>query len=161
MSKPESYQYDSYFCVRSSSWGWATWKDRWDMIDWELMDWNSVERNKSMFNKWGGSDCFGMLDDWKKGKNKSWAIRFCYAQFINNKVSLFPLVSKVSNNGFNGDGTNCKKYNRFVHDFDNGVEKDFKFPAEISVNKSIRKDALSYHSIPIRIWSRLMYMLYR
>ena len=114
-----------------------------------------------MFNKWGGSDCFGMLDDWKKGKNKSWAIRFCYAQFINNKVSLFPLVSKVSNNGFNGDGTNCKKYNRFVHDFDNGVEKDFKFPAEISVNKSIRKDALSYHSIPIRIWSRLMYMLYR
>ena len=27
---------DFYFGYRASSWGWATWKDRWEKVDWEL-----------------------------------------------------------------------------------------------------------------------------
>lgn len=33
---PKDYSYDTYFCTRSSSWGWATWADRWNSVDWEL-----------------------------------------------------------------------------------------------------------------------------
>ena len=29
---PKDYPYDAYFCTRSSSWGWATWKDRWETV---------------------------------------------------------------------------------------------------------------------------------
>ena len=29
---------DVYFSYRSSSWAWATWKDRWNSIDWEVKD---------------------------------------------------------------------------------------------------------------------------
>lgn len=68
---PKNYPYDAYFLTRSSSWGWATWKDRWEDIDWKLDDWVSVERNKKSFVKSQGSDVFGMLSDWKKGKNNS------------------------------------------------------------------------------------------
>ena len=34
--RPDGYCADSYFCSRSSSWGWATWADRWNSVDWKL-----------------------------------------------------------------------------------------------------------------------------
>ena len=157
---PKGYIDDAYFCTRSSSWGWATWADRWNSVDWELKDWARYETMRSSFNKWGGSDCFGMLLGWKEGRNKSWAIRFCFAQFLQDKLSLFPIVSKINNNGFDGDGTNCKKYSRFKFDFDETAIKRFIFPAAVSMNPDLHKSALSYHSILKRIWSRIMYYVY-
>lgn len=158
---PSKYEYDSYFCTRSSSWGWATWADRWNSVDWELKEWDHYSKMAKAFNKWGGSDCFKMLDDWKHRRNRSWAIRFCFAQFLQNKVSLFPIVSKVQNEGFDGLGTNCKKWSRFKYEFDHRGEKSFNFPTKIEINKHLYKNAMSYHSIGIRIWSKIMYLIYR
>ena len=158
---PHGYEYDSYFCTRSSSWGWATWADRWNSVDWELKEWNRYSEMAKPFNKWGGSDCFKMLDDWKNGRNHSWAIRFCFAQFLQDKVSLFPIVSKVQNDGFDGQGTNCKKWSRFKYEFDYKGEKSFNFPTKTDVDKHLYKEAMSYHSIGIRIWSKIMYFIYR
>ncbi len=157
---PKDYPYDAYFCVRSSSWGWATWKDRWDSVDWELSDWHTVEKNARRFNKWGGSDCWTMLRDWHDGKNMSWAIRFCYSQFVLNKLSLFPTISHVDNEGFDGEGTNCKKWSRFKFILDRSDKKDFAMPKEIAQIESITKSALSYHTIAIRLYSKLMYWWY-
>lgn len=158
---PSKYEYDSYFCTRSSSWGWGTWADRWNSVDWELKEWDHYSKMAKAFNKWGGSDCFKMLDDWKHRRNRSWAIRFCFAQFLQNKVSLFPIVSKVQNEGFDGLGTNCKKWSRFKYEFDHRGEKSFNFPTKIEINKHLYKNAMSYHSIGIRIWSKIMYLIYR
>lgn len=158
---PYGYEYDSYFCTRSSSWGWATWADRWNSVDWELKEWDRYSEMAKPFNQWGGSDCFKMLDDWKNGRNHSWAIRFCFAQFLQDKVSLFPTVSKVQNDGFDGQGTNCKKWSRFKYEFDYWGEKSFKFPAKTDVDKHLYKEAMGYHSIGIRIWSKIMYLIYR
>lgn len=156
---PKGYLFDAYFCVRSSSWGWATWKDRWDSVDWKLEDWNTVKENARLFNKWGGSDCWKMLRDWHDGKNMSWAIRFCYAQFLQNKLALFPTISHVDNEGFDGEGTNCKKWSRFKFTLDHSGHKRFSMPDEVTLVESITKSALSYHSLPIRIYSKLMYWL--
>ncbi|MEJ8764149.1 glycosyl transferase [Phocaeicola sp. HCN-40430] len=157
---PKNYPYDSYFCTRSSSWGWATWADRWNSVDWELTNWNSYSKTKKNFNKWGGSDCFRMLRSVKEGKGNSWAIRFCFAQFLQDKLSLFPIISKVKNEGFDGEGTNCKKWSRFKHIFDISNIKKFNFPTSIELNKQLYKSAMSYHSIPIRIYSRIMYLIH-
>ena len=157
---PPRYDYDGYICSRSSSWGWATWKDRWQLCDWKLEDWDSVIKKGKEFNRWGGSDCFGMLKGWHEGENQSWAIRFCYNQFVQNAVSLFPTVSKIDNEGFDGSGTNCKKFNRYKFEFDCGDNKDFRLPAEVIINKKLYKEALKYYSIPIRIYSRLMNIYY-
>jgi hypothetical protein len=158
---PKNYNDDAYFCVRSSSWGWATWADRWNSVDWELNDWAKYVGMKDAFNKWGGSDCFGMLQGWRNGLNKSWAIRFCFAQFLQQKLSLFPVISKISNEGFDGEGTNCKKYNRFKCVFDKTSNKTFIFPVGVVLNSQLYKSALSYHSIPKRIWSKIMYLICR
>ena len=157
---PADYKYDAYFCTRSSSWGWGTWADRWNSVDWKLENWDDLKQHKSAFNRWGGSDCFGMLQGWKEGKNKSWAIRFCFAQYLQNKLSLFPLISKVQNDGFDGNGTNCKKWSRFQYEFDSKHSMIFNFPQKVFVNKQLLESALSYHTILIRIWSKLMYYIY-
>ena len=157
---PKGYQYDAYFCPRSSSWGWATWKNRWESVDWELKVWNSVEMNARAFNRWGGSDCFAMLKGWHEDRNQSWAIRFCYSQFIQDKQSLFPIVSKIDNKGFDGNGTNCKLYNRFKFDFDESNLKEYYFPELVEVNQDLRRDALKYHSLWKRAFSKIMYIIY-
>lgn len=157
---PKGYEYDTYFCTRSSSWGWGTWADRWNSVDWELKDWNKYSKMKRAFNKWGGSDCWKMLNDWRHRKNKSWAIRFCFAQFLQDKLSLFPILSKVRNEGFDGEGTNCKKWSRFKYEFDRTSNKQIKFPANTILDKELYKSAMAYHGILIRIYSRIMYLIY-
>lgn len=157
---PKNYPYDAYFCTRSSSWGWATWKDRWETVDWELRDWNRYSRMARAFNKWGGSDCFRMLRSVKEGWGNSWAIRFGFAEFLQDKLSLFPIVSKVRNDGFDGTGTNCKKWSRFKYIFDKSNNKTFNLPPDIYLNKILYKSAMSYHTIWIRIYSRIMYLIH-
>jgi hypothetical protein len=161
VKRPKGYNFDSYFCTRSSSWGWATWSDRWSSIDWNLKNWDKYIKEAKAFNKWGGSDCWQMLVDWHDGRNKSWAIRFCFAQFLQDKVSVFPLTSKVRNEGFDGGGTNCKKWSRFKYDFDGSDNKLFSFPTDTTINKTLYKSAKKYHSIRMRILSRIMYLIYR
>lgn len=161
VQRPEGYDYDAYACVRSSSWGWGTWSDRWESVDWTLEDWTACEAQAKAFNRWGGSDCFGMLQKLHEGKNQSWAIRFCYSQFVQNKVAIFPMVSKVANEGFDGQGTNCKGWNRFKYDFDNSENKVFQWPEEVTIDERLRKSALAYHSIKERLYSRIMNLFYR
>lgn len=157
---PADYPYDAYFFTRSSSWGWGTWKDRWTTVDWELNDWTAVVANRKTFKKSQGSDVFKMLSDCKQGKNHSWAIRFCYAQFVQGRLSVVPNRSLVDNEGFGGDGTNCKRYSRFKFELNEATERlSFRWPNEVQLNASLYKQALWYHSIPLRIWSRIMYQL--
>lgn len=156
---PFDYHYDAYFCTRSSSWGWATWADRWNSVDWELKDWDRYQQHRKEFNRWGGSDCWKMLNDWHDGRNKSWAIRFCFSQFLQNKFSLFPVISKVRNDGFDGLGTNCKKWSRFKYEYDLTDSKSFRFPGKIEMNQCLYRSAMKYHSLWLRIYSRIMYII--
>jgi hypothetical protein len=156
---PNNYVYDAYFCTRSSSWGWATWYDRWITVDWMLQDWERYKKMKKAFNRWGGSDCFRMLRSVKEDWGDSWAIRFGFSEFLQNKLSLFPVVSKVKNEGFDGNGVNCKKWSRFKHEFDKTDRKEFQFPEEIILKKKMYRSAMSYHTVAIRIWSKFMYFI--
>lgn len=157
---PEGYGFDAYFGPRSSSWGWGTWRDRWQSVDWNPTP-ASLQKNARAFNRWGGSDCAKMLRDWMEGRNQSWAIRFCYSQFIQRKASLFPVRSLVDPSaGFEGDGTNCHKYSRFKFDMAAAEKESFRFPSAVETVPSLRRSALRYHSPVRRAWSRLMYLIY-
>ena len=157
---PVVFPYDAYFAPRSSSWGWATWRDRWQSVDWNPTP-ASLQKNALAFNRWGGSDCAKMLRDWMEGRNRSWAIRFCYSQFLQGKVSLFPTESLVDPSaGFDGDGTHCRSYNRFRFRMAPPALRTFRLPGEVEVIPSVRRDALHYHSLPLRAWTRFMNLFY-
>ena len=126
INRPCGYDSDVYLCNRSSSWGWATWADRWQSVDWSVSDWEELKNSTKLqrsFNR-GGSDMYAMLRDYMDGRNKSWAIRFCYSQFRQGKYSIHPFRSLVANEGFGTDATNCRqKYSRFKIDLCDSPEK--------------------------------------
>jgi hypothetical protein len=103
----KDYDKDVYLSVRASSWGWATWKDRWNKIDWDIADWEEFKQDKKAIQKFnlGGNDMYTMLKMQMLGKIDSWAIRWCYNQFRYNTYTIYPTKSKLVNNGFDEKGT--------------------------------------------------------
>ena len=157
---PAGYAFDGYFCPRSASWGWATWRDRWQSVDWTPTP-SALRQRAAAFNRWGGSDCTRMLRRYLEGKNSSWAIRFCYSQFLQGKTSLFPCRSLVDPSaGFDGKGTHCNTYNRFRYRLADAGKRTFALPDEVVEYPSIRRSALRYHSLPIRAKSFLFNLYY-
>ncbi|MCG8571197.1 MAG: glycosyltransferase [Spirochaetes bacterium] len=129
------YEYDTFIYPRNSTWGWATWKDRWEKADWNVRSFNSFIKDKKEINKFnrGGEDLTPMLKNQMNGKIDSWGIRWCYTQFKNNAYGVFPVKSLVQNIGFDDSGIHCEKstWNDVLL---NTEQIDFKFLAEISEN---------------------------
>ncbi|MDX4037402.1 glycosyltransferase family protein [Aliarcobacter skirrowii] len=98
----ENYDKDLYLSPRGSSWGWATWKDRWGSVDWDVKDFEKLKRDKQMRKEFelGGDDMYKMLELQMLGKIDSWAIRWCFFQFLQNKHTVYPKFSKIINDGF-------------------------------------------------------------
>ncbi|UAB84822.1 glycosyltransferase [Zunongwangia sp. SCSIO 43204] len=163
IKKPKNYiDSDFYLYGRSSSWGWGTWKNRWESIDWDVKDWQNLKSNKTKIKafNYNGSDMFAMLKSVKEGKGNSWAIRFCYTQFKQRKYSLMPFKSFVENIGFGNEGTNTKyKFSRFKTEMNPGKARKFNFDKNIKVNKNIERECYKYHSLIIRVYSRIRYVL--
>lgn len=162
VSRPDDYDADVYLTVRSSSWGWGTWKDRWDSVDWKLNDWQEFKRDRKAireFNR-GGSDMFRMLKSVAEHGASSWAIRFCYAQFVQNRYSVVPFESLVQNIGFGSEGTNTRfSYSRFKINLSDGTKRIFNWGNPLVFHPGIHKSVYRFHSLPIRLYSRVRYIL--
>ncbi|MGS0525316.1 hypothetical protein ACU8V7_09105 [Zobellia nedashkovskayae] len=150
-----------FFWGRAHSWGWATWLDRWDSIDWEIQDWEQFKKDKkaiSSFNKYG-TDLFNMLRKSMEGKVSSWFIRFTYNQYKQNKLTVYPLLSKVINRGFIEESTHCNTYNRNTVCFDKTKEISFKFSDKLEILKPFRKQLFHYKSYSYRITGKILTIL--
>lgn len=157
---PDSYTSTVYLGDRASSWGWGTWRDRWEKVDWKVCDWTEFSNDKKAIARFNqcGSDMFGMLRDYMQGRNRSWAIRFCYHQFRHGLYSAHPIRSLVDNEGFGESATNCRqKYNRFKIDLAESI--NLKVNGTLEPDRTILRQLHRYHSIPIRIYSRIRKML--
>ncbi len=140
MKIPKNYPYDIYFNPRAASWGWATWKDRWEKADWKVRDFNEFLKNKDLQKKFnqGGEDMSKMLIRQMNGEIDSWAIRWCHTHFKNNAYCVYPVVSYVDNIGYDGSGVHCgkTKRNKFKNDYLNR-KKELILPKEIRVSKEM------------------------
>ena len=111
MAIPQNYPYDVYVSIRFSSWGWATWKNKWNSIDWSLdyfEDFIKHQEQIEAFNR-GGDDLTEMLTLQRDGKIDSWAIRYAFQHFYHHAVTILPCVSYVDNIGIDGSGIHCGK----------------------------------------------------
>jgi hypothetical protein len=75
----------------------------------------------------------GMLFNYLKGKNNSWAIRWYASCFLNNLYTLYPGKSLVSNIGFDNSGTHSGESNAFNQE----INSDKIFIDEIPVENSV------------------------
>ena len=165
ITPPKGYSHDIYLSTRSSSWGWATWSDRWNKIDWDVKDFSLLQQSSSLrkeFNS-SGSDMYAMLKNYMEGKNNSWAIRFCFHQFRNHLYSVHPFKSLVINNGYGAEASNCRQtYSRFKIEQlpADSAEILFTDPQELLPDRRIDRQLRRYHSIPIRIYSKIRALLH-
>ncbi|MBD1431747.1 glycosyltransferase [Sphingobacterium sp. DN00404] len=162
LNLPEGYGYDVYLRGRPYSWGWGTWSDRWDSVDWTIVDWESFKTDRNQIKAFNrlGSDLFKTLEDCMEGKNNSWAVRFAYSQFKQNKITVSPRYSKIVNCGFGKDATHCAAtYNRHKVLFDNTGKKTFKFTDELELTPDISKQLAAYNSISSRLKSKVLNFL--
>jgi len=89
----------SYF----SSWGWATWKERWAEVDWQA-------NSKMTYATWAKLDLYGVRLNRKMlrlaigGEIDSWAI-FVFLHCVKNgMLNISPGKSLVHNSGLDGTG---------------------------------------------------------
>lgn len=133
---------DMYLSYRPSSWGWATWKDQWEDIDWDVTDFDDFINNRTKVNKFnrGGRDLARMLKHSIEGKNHSWAIRWFYAMYKQDKFAIYPKISKVQNIGFGGDATHCSGVDIYQTVLDGSTGCDFIYSDESVPDETISKE---------------------
>ncbi len=105
----KDYPFDVYFSPVFSSWGWATWRDRWEDMDWSVADYNEYKSQRVLVNAFYRTrrDLPKMLDDQMSGKLNSWAVRAAYHCFKHGYYVLWPIHSYVTNIGMDGTGVHC------------------------------------------------------
>lgn len=115
MDSLSNYNKDVFLSYRGSSWGWATWKNRWETVDWEVSDYKSFRINPVLRKRFarGGNDMPAMLDRQMNHFIDSWAIRWCYSQWKQDKYTVFPKESRIFNIGLDGTGTHGGKTTQF------------------------------------------------
>lgn len=105
------YKKDIFLSLRASSWGWGTWRNRWNRVDWEVKYYDKFRRDivGQMLFSIGGSDLCGMLKHQMEDKNfNSWAIRFCYQMFRERKYTIFPVETRVIHCGIDKRSVHVK-----------------------------------------------------
>jgi hypothetical protein len=138
---PKSYQHKIYISPRPSSWGWATWKDRWENAIWnpELsIDINNRKYIRKILDK-AGKDLTPMLLNAVKNKIDSWAVKWAYTHLQNNAYCLYPTKSFVRNIGVDSTGTHFKTE---VKKFDVEIFEDYsvnRFENKLLFSTEIQK----------------------
>ena len=94
----EKYPYDVYLIPRVESLGWGTWKDRWEKTDWDVSTYRRFANSpwKHIVFNIGGNDLTNMLKmQMKNSQFDSWAIRWCYQEYLEKKYTIYPRESRV------------------------------------------------------------------
>ncbi|MGB7600548.1 MAG: hypothetical protein WBM24_09600 [Candidatus Sulfotelmatobacter sp.] len=108
---PPNYPYDAFASVRSCSWGWATWKDRWEKAKWSVSvfdDLISTPEGRRRVDQ-AGPDLAQMLGLQAAGKIQGWDVIWGFEHLRHRAVAIRPAISKVYNIGFDGSGIHCRR----------------------------------------------------
>jgi hypothetical protein len=147
---PKQYKSEIYLSYRGCSWGYATWKDRWEQVDWKVSDYDEFKKNKvrkKQLNR-GGRDMASMLDCQMEGKIDSWAIRWCYTQSKLDMLTVYPVVSRIKNIGLDGTGTHSGISSHYNSILNEKFKKcNFNDPG---LNKQIVKNFQNYYITPFK-----------
>lgn len=120
-----------------SSWGWATWKNKWDYFDQNISteDINAINNNQVLKRRFNleNYDYAHML----KYSTNSWAIKWYYSVFIKHGLNVFPTMTMVKNIGFDGSGTNCP--------IDEQTNKNFSFNNYVNIEADVKLNLNNYN----------------
>lgn len=126
---------ESFFYRAATSWGWATWQSAWQHFE-PNIDKLIAQFDRQKINEFaieGTMNFWKQMQDFKKGKNNSWAIRWYASVFLKGGLTLNPSQSLVNNIGHDGTGVHSG-----INDIYNVIinpKPITKFPTEVTENK--------------------------
>ncbi|TAE73162.1 MAG: glycosyltransferase [Bacteroidetes bacterium] len=140
---PIDYIENVFITQRTSSWGWATWENRWKKADWQMTDYPYFIKNNTQKKQLSsiGEDLVLMLKKQHQGFVDSWAIRWIYTHFKQNAFCLYPIDSKIKNIGTDNTGAHTPNTQKFEVDL---VEKPYQFVKNIEENQIIKKNMSNF-----------------
>ncbi len=101
---------EAFFLRGADCWGWATWRRGWKLFNPDgqtLLDQLTRRKLLNDFDFNGTYSYSTMLKEQIIGENDSWAVRWHASAFLEDKLTLYPGRSLVTNTGNDGSGTHC------------------------------------------------------
>jgi hypothetical protein len=132
---------ETFFYRAATSWGWATWDRAWKNFepDIDLIISRFDHEKKHRFSIDGTMNFWKQIQEFKSGKNNSWAIRWYASIFLKGGLTLNPSKSLINNIGHDGTG---------IHSGMNDIYHVIINPQPIqSFPEKIEENQLVYHSI--------------
>lgn len=132
---------DIYFCGRTSSWGWGTWKDRWKSYTQDYLGVKKLRNNKegSMQLALWGADLEDILIANVRGICDSWAVFWALTVISHGGYCINPYRSLIRNIGCDGTGVHCGKTDKFDTKPDDLCIENFAFPETTGILEDTRE----------------------
>lgn len=138
---PKGYSLNYFVAYRTSSWGWATWKDRWEKAIWnpeQFLDLKNLNTLNNFVDK-AGKDIAPMLLKSIAGKINSWSVKWSFTHIKYGVFSIYPTHSLAQNIGVDGSGTNFNRViNKYMADIEVG-QNIFYFSNELILLEEIQE----------------------
>jgi hypothetical protein len=125
---------ETFFYRAATSWGWATWARAWKSfepdVDKLMVQFDDAKIHK--FSIEGTMNFWKQMQEFKAGKNNSWAIRWYASVFLQHGLTLNPSQSLIHNIGHDGSGTHSN--NEDMYQVQVAQKPVTQFPATLQEN---------------------------
>ncbi len=130
-----------------SSWGWATWRDRWSRYEFEMTSWETKISRFTLWRRFGilGSRFLAnKFDSVAAGNVDTWDYQFLAMQIRYNLKCVAPVSNQIGNLGFRDDATHTTSGQSPYLDASSPTEKWMTLNSEIKASRKI--DFLYLHN---------------
>ena len=128
--------YDSWMNMWHCPWGYATWKNKYLLIDKENNPYLKIKKdyraNKKIL-KYGNFVEDVLISDFE-GKIAALDARICGEMLLRDWYTVMPSVSKVRNIGCDGSGLHSEATNKFDVHIDSGLQRNFSFSNSFDIH---------------------------
>lgn len=131
---------DIYFCGRTCSWGWGTWKNRWEYYEKDYLLYKKLreEETKSKQLALWGNDLENTIVGNVTGKTNSWGIFWALKVIEQNGLCINPYKSLISNIGMDGTGVHCNITDRFLTELDLSKHEEYRLEENLEVLEEVK-----------------------
>ncbi|WP_300565874.1 FkbM family methyltransferase [uncultured Acetatifactor sp.] len=132
---------DIYFCGRTSSWGWGTWRDRWRQYekDYSLYKRLKMDRESSERLATWGNDIEQTVIGNVTGVTDSWGLFWVMKAIEKNALCINPYKSLIRNIGMDGSGVHCGITDGYDVEQDNFVKDSYELADKIELTAEVKE----------------------
>lgn len=104
LKMPRNYYKDIYISQGFNAWGYGIWKDRWEKVNWDITNLKLFIQDKEQLRVLNNKNHVSSLKKIIRTGQITGDVFIGYHLFVNNMYSVFPSITRVKNNGFDGSG---------------------------------------------------------